>query len=109
MARLPDSLIFLRVSGACVAQAALRKTTARSRGISDRLMHDSLSRALGQFASPDPLSPRLAAEPLSCQGARASSGSQLAPVPEAKFSANPRACPSFGCGGRRYRITLRFP
>src|SRR5580765_79452 len=41
MARLPDSLTFLSVSGACVAQAALTKTTARSRGISDRLMRDS--------------------------------------------------------------------
>jgi hypothetical protein len=45
MARLPDSLTLLRVSGACVAHAALTKTTARSRGISDRLMHDSFGAA----------------------------------------------------------------
>jgi hypothetical protein len=43
----------LRVSGACAAQAALTKTTARSRGISDRLMHDSLVRALGQCQRPN--------------------------------------------------------
>ena len=42
MARLPDSLTFLRVSGACAAHAALSRATDTSSGVSDRLMGDSL-------------------------------------------------------------------
>src|SRR5713101_2928920 len=50
--------------------------------------------ALGQFASPDLLSPRIAAEPLSsnCHVASVSSGSQLAPVP--KLTHYPNALPA---------------
>src|SRR5262245_5731706 len=42
MARLPDSLTFLRVSGACAAHAAPSKATDTSSGVSERLMGDSL-------------------------------------------------------------------